>query len=122
MGVVNHTQLEVPLGFSDLGEKTLRLDTMMNAGAFPQSFMRLRSFQKSERCPSGNSKRGEADSERAGELATFLIQVKTRKGADWQGTVAQVGGRETEFSGVLELLRTIYYACEWEIPQEDLIG
>lgn len=47
-------------------------------------------------------------SEKKGEKSTFIVEIKYRENATWQGTVKWVeGGREQNFRSALELIKLI---------------
>ncbi|QAT44058.1 hypothetical protein EQM06_02125 [Aminipila luticellarii] len=57
-----------------------------------------------------------------GQKATFILQIKFRQNASWQGTVQWVEKKqEINFRSALELIKIIDSACE-QGYQADVIG
>ena len=105
-GRVFSMRLSRPVDFVDLSDFVVKMDAIMDAQNFPQSFQRKRAFK----VPAGRRREAhilaalegvamqEAEVEAAqGSRATLVVRVLTRQNASWQGHVA-VPGR----SGVLE--------------------
>lgn len=104
-GRLCHPALEEGATFSGALELLRKMDAMLNALEFPQSFTARRSFQPPEGWTIGKS---DAGSLRRGELATFAVRIMFRRNASWQGGVTWLEGDQKEnFRSVLELLLLI---------------
>lgn len=104
-GRLCHPALEEGTTFSGTLELLRKMDAMLNALEFPQSFTARRSFQPPEGWTIGKS---DAGSLRRGELATFAVRIMFRRNASWQGEVTWLEGDQKEnFRSVLELLLLI---------------
>lgn len=102
--------LEEGESFSGILELLHKMEALLNAMEFPQSYTAQRSFQPPEGWSLGSSKAGVI---RRGGLATFAVRILFRRNASWQGSVAWMeGGQQENFRSVLELLLLIDNALQ----------
>lgn len=100
-----------PEVFKDSMELLNRLENTMDRLDYPQKTTKERSFLKTNK--NDTKKRTERvqymkdDFEnKTGEKATFLIEIKHRENATWQGNIKWVEGKkEQNFRSVLELIK-----------------
>lgn len=83
---------------------------------YPQSSVKIRSFQEKEEKrfprPEKVLESREVASYR-GKIGTFLVHVKYRQNATWQGEICWVEkGRNSSFRSELELLKRMDHALE----------
>ena len=111
-GRVCGRRLSEPLEFSDISDLVLKVDALMDVQKFPQAFQRIRSFRDKElpEIPAAQSREelssAEAVENARGELATFLLQVRSRQSASWQGVIDWMDGcPPQEFSSTLEFMK-----------------
>ena len=112
-GLVYSQRLTAPIAFSDLGTLLLRVDEVLDVQKFPQAFQKGRSFSAREsHVPAAHSPEGglsavEVDAQR-GDIATFAVQILSRRNSSWQGRVDWLDGETPqEFESALELMRLI---------------
>lgn len=111
-GRVFSMRLAVPVAFGDLSDFILKMDAVMDAQNFPQSFQRKRAFKKAgDDGLKGDAKAAvegtgmsEAEVEAAvGLVDTFTVRVVTRQNASWQGHVEIPDGAPIPFDSALEM-------------------
>ena len=111
-GSVYSRQLSGPIAFSDCGDLVLKLEDVMDVRNFPQAFQRTRRFAPRENTvpaavedlddgiPAGTVAAAR------GRVATFMLQVLSRRNSTWQGAVDWLDGKPPEpFCSDLEFLR-----------------
>lgn len=110
-GKIYNRYSRAPELFDNVVQMIRSLENFYNRISFPQSSMELRGFAKEEAACGGEeesprSLSGEEELlERRGEYATFLVAVRFRQNATWQGDLYWVEKRqEKKFKSVLELL------------------
>lgn len=87
--------------FQSLTQLILKMEDMLDAMRFPQSFTVLRTFST----PISDSDSSSPQQLQEGKLGTFSVRILFRKNASWQGSVAWLeGNREESFRSVLELV------------------
>lgn len=83
---------------------------------YPQSSVKIRSFQKKEEKKLPRPEKvleGREVASHRGKLGTFLVHVKYRQNATWQGEICWVEkGRNISFRSELELLKRMDHALE----------
>jgi len=101
--------------FRGIAEVLLTIDEIMDKISFPQSTVDKRSFKKNDQIRNvvpplanimtqGEMRRFDTTAQK-GEKATFILKVKFRRNANWQGAVEWVEGEEEcNFNSELELL------------------
>lgn len=109
---------ETPVEFYNMTDMLFHMEQMYDRWNFPQSAMRLRSFGE-EKGASGFKKDAEAERHtewiwsRKGRLATFVVYVKFRQNATWQGDVLWVERqKKMAFDSSLTLVKLIDSALE----------
>lgn len=91
--------------FNCLMDFLIEMEHLLDEMKFPQSFLQVRTFQKTER--RSNDISLDKDNMQ-GKCATFSIRVLFRQNASWQGFVTWLeNGEEISFRSVLELLMLI---------------
>ena len=97
--------LEEGESFCGVLELLRKMEALLNAMEFPQSYTARRSFQPPEGWSLGSSEAGVI---RRGGLATFAVRIMFRRNSSWQGSVTWMEGDQQEnFRSVLELLLLI---------------
>ena len=113
-GRVYSRRLTKPVPFVDLSSLALRMEEVFDQQSFPQAFQRSRIFLREDNgetfaaddLTSGMSE--ELVNAQQGEVATFEVQVLSRRNSSWQGTVDWLDGSERQrFESFLELLNLI---------------
>lgn len=90
------------VAFSGLMPMLLALEQIMNLEDLPQGFQQIRSFGPGRTAPDTAVSTPHRAS---GQLGTFLVQIRFRRNAGWQGIAHWQEGRKTQhFRSVLELL------------------
>lgn len=80
-------------------------------GVLPQSMDETKEEKKNAKASVGAKKTGRPD--------TFIVDVKFRKNATWQGTVSmKASGREVNFRSALELMKIMDQAIESNHPED----
>lgn len=107
-------RLSAPLAFHDISELFVKVDTLLDAQNYPQSFMQIRSFTgKSERdVPAARSKEELTDAQdvnaERGACATFILQIRSRRNATWQGDIDWLDGSPRErFDSILAMVKLL---------------
>ena len=107
-------RLSAPLAFHDISELFVTVDTLLDAQNYPQSFMQIRSFTgKSERdVPAARSKEELTDAQdvnaERGACATFILQIRSRRNATWQGDIDWLDGSPRErFDSILAMVKLL---------------
>lgn len=100
--------------FSDVGGLLLQIEGVLDAQNSPQAFQKGRTFlagrsqsPHAARCLEEGMSAETVQAAR-GRLATFSLQIITRRNATWQGTVDWLDGTSPQpFSSALELIKEI---------------
>ena len=113
--------------FTSAGQLLLQIDGLCNRLGFPQPSVVSRSFRSQKRA--GTEKEREAAlkmmdpenvNEKRGEEATFVLHIKYRQNATWQGTVTWAEKNQScEFRSALELLKLVDSALDREYEKQD---
>jgi hypothetical protein len=122
-GRVFSQRLKDVLVFPDLSSLVVRLDLLMDEQNYPQAFQRKRSFGGAKQPPktaadAGKDVREEEDSRpymdeetvarAAGEKATFVLQILSRRNTNWQGFVEFPDGKgKREFESELDFFTMV---------------
>lgn len=116
--------------FKDLHELTIKIDKIMDLIKCPESTINGREFKDNDEIYFSKREIREAkiamrkfdtNSEK-GQKATFILQIRFRQNASWQGTVKWVEKKKTlNFRSALELIKIIDSACE-EGYEAEVIG
>ncbi len=92
------------------------IEGLLNRIDYPQSSVKIRSFQKKEEKKFPRPEKvleGREVASYRGKLGTFLVHVKYRQNATWQGEICWVEkGRNISFRSELELLKRMDHALE----------
>ncbi len=115
--------------FRNGGQLLLEMEKWCDHLGFPQCEVKMRSFGKTGRQPEaragqdGKKERTETNMSdeilsSRGEEGTFLVHIKYRQNATWQGQVTWVEKKETQsFRSALELLKLMDSALDGEKKQ-----
>jgi hypothetical protein len=114
-GRVFSRRLKEALFFSDWKDFVLSLDRLMDEQNYPQAFQRRRTFkpaaQQNKDATPEEDDRPYLDAETVdravGRKTTFLLQILTRRNANWQGFVAFSDGSKHEFESELDFLALV---------------
>ena len=116
-GQMWHPFSDDPIDFNGIIDLLVLLDKLLDEWDFPQRSLDRRTFDGREKqkrhkgividkVEEANGVRNVQN--RSGKLATFIVQVKFRQNATWQGVVLnKESGEDTEFESAMELLRII---------------
>ncbi|MEG1576613.1 MAG: hypothetical protein RR366_07480 [Clostridium sp.] len=113
MGRLYHKYSPEAILFYDTSQMLMEMEKLYDRLGYPQSTTLSRSFQKSDgekTCRGDGAKMAENNqvTEQAGEKATFVVHVKYRQNATWQGSVTWAEEQKTcNFRSALELLKLI---------------
>lgn len=117
-GRIYHGFADEPVHFSSAGNMMIQIDTLCDRIGYPQSAVVARSFKERGH---REKKKEEAEKMRKpeeilkqnGEEATFVLHIKYRQNATWQGSVtwAEENVRR-DFRSALELLKLIDSALD----------
>lgn len=110
-----------PILFDGMVDMILQMDKLFDMWGFPQQGVKTRSFVDIATPPrkvnilDKDQKIQKFDvQEKIGKCGTFLIQVKYRQNASWQGEVVwKEQNKRMHFRSVLELMKMIDSAMEW---------
>lgn len=110
-GVLYNPYLDVSRRFVDVVELSNRLDEMFDTLAFPQAASSYRAFPGKGRGAPGGAGLDTAEEPvrlSEGDKNVFVVHVKFRQNASWQGTVMFAGApQEQRFRSTLELLKIL---------------
>ncbi len=113
-GKIYNQYQEEPMAFTGMLEAIKKIESFLDAMDFPQRSMVPRTFDKKEITADGygkRPKRGEIMDNlesKNGEEGTFIVQIKYRQNATWQGQVVWAEqNKKVYFRSALELLRLI---------------
>lgn len=118
-----------PIPFSGLLELLLRMAELYDSFSFPQRTFSARSFAESAaNGPKQDSREvrrymnNEEVMKQSGSKSTFVVQVKYRQNATWQGTIQWLDKKMTkQFRSTLELVKLMNDAlAEQADPKEQL--
>jgi len=110
-GVLEQQSTGLTWKFSDLVELMGLYETLFNALQYPQATHRLRRMKEEENAVQRREmkeleKKAEKDLVEQDATPTFIIKIKYRQNASWQGTIHWVEGDTTKnFRSTLELIR-----------------
>lgn len=119
--------LPEPMYFQTMEEMLKKIDNLYDCLDFPQAYCDYRSFQKtdSEGLIHKKVELLMVDNNLAnekGKKATFIVQVKFRQNASWQGSITWADKNKSQnFRSALELIKLIDSALE-EGQNYDKIG
>lgn len=125
LGEMYHRYSEQPVAFHDTSQMLVKMEEFYDWLGYPQASTESRSFMvKPDRVAirkKGDVKmlNDEHVTSRAGDKATFVVHVKYRQNATWQGSVVWADKNKTcNFRSALELLKLIDSALD-ETPEEE---
>ncbi len=102
------------IDFTDINDFVIRVDALLDAQQFPRAFQKIRSFTEKGQpeVPAVLSQEqlsasGEVDAQQ-GACATFLLLIRSRQNASWQGQVDWLDGAPAQpFGSTLEFMKQI---------------
>lgn len=124
-GRLYHRYSKVPIEFRDTSSMLTSMDTFYDWIGYPQSSTESRSFRdRPERVMA--KKKGDVKmlndeyvTGKTGDKATFVVHVKYRQNATWQGSVVWADKNKTcNFRSALELLKLIDSALDTTMGME----
>lgn len=118
-GRIYHVCADEPVHFSSAGNMMIQIDTLCDRMGYPQAAVVARSFkgrshaEKKKEGGAANMRKPEEILKQNGEEATFVLHIKYRQNATWQGSVtwAEENVRR-DFRSALELLKLIDSALD----------
>ena len=103
-----------PICFSDINDFMVRVDALLDVQKFPRAFQKIRSFTEKEppEVPavlSQNQLRDMNEEEvQPGNYTTFILLIRTRQNASWQGQVDWLDGQPPQlFESTLEFVKQL---------------
>ena len=106
------------MDFISLSDMLLKMESFFDKIAFPQATYKSRCFYESRKIKTyGGSFEMQTSNENAGResKATFIVHVKYRQNASWQGEIKWVDENKTQqFRSVLELIKLMDSALSVE--------
>jgi len=125
-GRITGRRLRQPILFSDVNELVVRIDLLLDIQNFPQAFQRARSFSdsmKEHSIPAALSPEEMLSPEEVasahGEIATFLLNISTRRHSSWQGFLELLdGSSRRSFSSTLEFLKLMEAMMPQAVPTD----
>lgn len=128
-GVIYNNHLKQPIVFTDVLSMLNKMDSLFNQTNCPQVYHQYRSFaeqQVEEELEIVNGvepKMDEIIENKAGEKATFIVQVQFRQNSSWQGTITWTEKKKTlRYRSTLEMLKLIDSAVSAENGDEKVQG
>lgn len=131
-GKIWHQYEDEAVKFNNTMRLVREMDKLYDEWDFPQKATSLRNFKNRECCTEADNKKEagpQMDARRIqdkkGDKGTFIVHVKYRQNATWQGEVVWVEQKKRQyFRSALELLKLIDSALdeEAEAPQEENWG
>lgn len=112
-GRLYHRYKEGPVVFRQFTELILRMEELFDRLDYPQAALEIRRFDKGKgngviKLPMEPVVSPDKLTARRGELATFLVHVKWRQNASWQGEALWVEqDRKEFFESELDLLKIL---------------
>ena len=125
-GRLYHWYAEEPVCFEDIKQLFISMDAFFDWLGYPQASNCSRSFKKQNQPMIKKMRRGDKAAMKknqqmlncSGEEATFVVHVKFRQNATWQGKVSWIENQQScNFRSALELLKIIDNAME-DCPNE----
>lgn len=100
--------------FSGINDFVVRVDTLLDVQKFPQAFQKLRTFTEKQRpdvpavlSPEEMSETAHVEAQQ-GKEATFLLLIRSRKNASWQGMIDWLDGSpKVFFDSTLAFLKAV---------------
>ncbi len=116
-GLIWHQYQNKPVAFTTAIGMIMEMDWLYDRWQFPQSSTRIRAFESAENTIEHEEAMLSMDEKRvtnrAGNIGTFIVRVKYRQNATWQGEVVWAEKQERKyFRSALELLKLIDGALE----------
>jgi len=117
-----------PIQFHSQHELIVNIDTLCDQLDYPQAALRVRSFwPKRKRAVHRKEMRRQLSKEQLsvnrGNMATFLVHVKYRQNATWQGTVLWAEeNKQAHFRSALELIKLMDSAVEEILPDQESLS
>lgn len=117
-GTLYNPYLPEPVAFGQVKDIITALEEFFDSIAYPQPYFRQRTFgQSQEDLPKVAAipelYQGQDVFEHRGRLATFVVEVRQRQNASWQGSVNWLeGDLQRTFQSTLELLKLMDSAIE----------
>lgn len=114
-GTLYNLYMPEPVVFRQFMEMIIKMEQFFNDVGYPQSFFEDRSFL-GEKADSGQKppmqvQQYHEDSmfqEHVGKIATFVLEVRFRQNASWQGTLTwKEGGETVDFRSTLEMTKLL---------------
>lgn len=124
-GRIYNKEEEDPMLFSSAAQMIRKMDALCDRLGYPRASVKFRTFKRSApRARSGEDavpmKKGENILENRGQEATFVVHIKYRQNATWQGNVTWAETKKSSnFRSALELLKLIDSALGEEENNEE---
>lgn len=115
-GRLYHRYREEPMVFHQFAELILKMEALFDQIGYPQAALEIRQFhslkgERADKDPLEVVVSPDVLMSRRGHIATFMIHVKLRQMATWQGESLWVErGQKEFFDSELDLLKILDYA------------
>ena len=122
-GRIYHRFSNQPIPFLGVEGVLFSIEKLMDEWEYPQSTLKMRSFagvSLHQRRQPGMARKAINDPlAHTGQDATFVVHVKYRQNATWQGTVTWADkNKQQNFRSALELLKLMDSAMDESLPPE----
>ena len=123
IGRIYHRFSQQPITFLGAEGVLFSIEKLMDEWDYPQSTLKMRSFAPSSphqsRQPGMARKAINDPLAYTGQDATFVVHVKYRQNATWQGTVTWADkNKQQNFRSALELIKLMDSAMDESLPPE----
>ena len=115
-GRIVSQRLTVPICFHDINDLVIKIDSLMEAQAFPQAFNSMRSFTKRtlRDLPAAQSEEELSTIEEVyahtRDIITFALLVTSRRNSSWQGYIDWLDDSPKQpFSSALEFIKLVIH-------------
>ena len=118
-GIIHNAYFNRSFAFYDVFEMIKILESLFNTLVFPQTSVQYRHFHTNN-CSAIKYEKEETTMSSNAE-ATFVLHVKFRQNATWQGTIEWVDEKKSQnFRSSLEMIKLIDEALEMKSAQEQV--
>lgn len=107
-------RISTAIHFSDINDFVVRVDALLDVQKFPRAFQKIRSFTEKQRpdvpavlVHENMGELAEIEAQQ-GERATFLLLIRSRQNASWQGSIDWMDGTPKQnFDSTLEFVKAL---------------
>ena len=107
-------RISTAIHFSDINDFVVRVDALLDVQKFPRAFQKIRSFTEKQQpdipavlVPEELGELAQVEAQK-GERATFLLLIRSRQNASWQGLIDWMDGSPKQpFDSTLAFLKAV---------------